>query len=72
MCFLNSLKDIAELFEQDNEIENAAEAYQKAADFFEGDNSTSRASSCLVKVATFAAELESYDKAIELFDKVIW
>ena len=51
-------------------MESAIAAYEKAADFYEGDNSTSRANTCLIKVATFAAQLENYDKAIELFDKV--
>lgn len=50
--------------------ENAIEEYQKAADLYEGENSASSTSSCLLKVAQYSAQLEKYDKAIEIFEKI--
>eukprot|EP01105_Mastigella_eilhardi_P005846 TRINITY_DN17548_c0_g1_i1.p1 TRINITY_DN17548_c0_g1~~TRINITY_DN17548_c0_g1_i1.p1 ORF type:complete len:356 (-),score=105.39 TRINITY_DN17548_c0_g1_i1:61-999(-) len=63
-------QELAELYEQDNDLENAMLSYERAADFFEGDNAISRANPCLLKVASHAAQLEKYDDAIALFEKV--
>jgi len=63
-------KEIAELYEAEMDFENAMECYQSAADFFDGENATSAANSCLLKVAQFSAQLEKYDKAIEIYEKV--
>jgi len=63
-------KEIAELFEQELDFEHAMENYQVAADYYEGENSTSNSNSCLLKVAQYAAQLEKYDKAIEIYEKV--
>jgi len=63
-------KEIAELYEAEMKYEQAMEEYQKAGDLFEGENSTSSANACLLKVAQFAAQLENYDKACEIFEKV--
>lgn len=52
------------------DYENAIEAFQKSADLYEGENSTSSANGCLLKVAQYSAQLERYDKAIEIFEKV--
>jgi alpha-soluble NSF attachment protein len=63
-------KEVAELYEAEMDLESAMSHYQIAADYFEGENSTSSANQCLLKVAHFAAQLEKYDKAIELFEQV--
>ncbi|KAH3766577.1 soluble NSF attachment protein [Pelomyxa schiedti] len=63
-------QELAEIYEAENDIENAITAYEKAADLFDGDNSSSRSSQCLGKVATFCSQLERYDRAIEIFDKI--
>jgi len=63
-------KEVAELYEAEMDYENAIEAFQKSADLYEGENSTSSANGCLLKVAQYSAQLERYDKAIEIFEKV--
>jgi len=63
-------KEVAELYESEQDYENAITNYQIAADFYEGEGSTSSANSCLLKVALFCAQLEKYDKAIELYEKI--
>jgi len=63
-------KELAELYEDQSDLENAIAAYQTAADYHEGEGSTSAASSCLLKVALFSAQLERYDKAIELYEQI--
>jgi alpha-soluble NSF attachment protein len=45
-------------------------AYETAADWYAGEDATSLANGCLIKVATFAAQLEQYDKAIQTFEQV--
>jgi len=62
---------IAELFESEgSEKEKCMNEYQRAADFFKGEEAKSSASKCLVKVAQIAAELEQYEKAVELFEEI--
>lgn len=63
-------KELAELFEEQADLDNAIAAYQTAADFYEGENSASAANQCLLKVALFSAQLERYDKAIELYEQI--
>jgi len=63
-------KEIAELYEAELDFEHAIESYQVAADYFEGEGSSSAANACLLKVAQFSAQLEKYEKAIEIFEKV--
>jgi len=63
-------KELAELYEDQSDLENAIAAFQVAADYYEGEGSTSAASQCLLKVALFSAQLERYDKAIEIYEQV--
>jgi alpha-soluble NSF attachment protein len=63
-------KEIGELYEQELDFENAIEAYQTAGEYYEGENSNSAANQCWLKVAQFSAQLEKYDKAIEIYEKV--
>ena len=44
--------------------------YQTAADYFKGEESTSSANKCLVKVAQYAATMENYEKAIQIYEQV--
>ena len=58
--------------------------YEKAADFFKGEESKSSASKCMAKVAQvrmkieskvylllqIAAEMEQYQKAVEVFEEI--
>ena len=62
---------IAELFETEAaDLDRAMQHYQTAADYFKGEESNSSANKCLLKVAQYAAQLENYDKAIELYEQV--
>lgn len=65
---------IAELYE--NECPDVAQCmthYQKAADYYKGEESKSSATKCLLKVAQYAAQLEQYKKAIQIFEEVaLW
>jgi len=63
-------KEIAELFEADGDLQNAVEAYKLAADYYEGDNQASHANNCLLKVALFAAQLEQYQHAIDIYIQI--
>ena len=51
-------KQVGELYEQQNNKEEALEAYRQAADYFAGENQSSSANNMLLKVAQFSAELE--------------
>jgi alpha-soluble NSF attachment protein len=65
------MKEIAQLYESELvNLEQAMRAYETAADWYAGEDATSLANGCLIKVATFAAQLEQYDKAIQTFEQV--
>ncbi|KAM3874810.1 N-ethylmaleimide-sensitive factor attachment protein, alpha b isoform 2-T2 [Diretmus argenteus] len=62
---------IAEIFETELvDIDKAVAHYEQAADYYKGEESTSSANKCLLKVATYAAQLEQYPKAIEIYEQV--
>jgi len=63
-------KEIAEIYEKELDLDNAIEAYQKAADFYEGENSVQSANQCLLQVGLFSAQKEKYDRAIKIFDQL--
>uniref|UniRef100_A0A8C6VGS6 NSF attachment protein alpha n=1 Tax=Naja naja TaxID=35670 RepID=A0A8C6VGS6_NAJNA len=52
------------------DIEKAIAHYEQAADYYKGEESNSSANKCLLKVATYAAQLEKYQKAIEIYEQV--
>ena len=37
---------------------------------FQGEESNSSANKCMLKVAQYAAQLENYDRAIEIYEQV--
>jgi alpha-soluble NSF attachment protein len=62
---------IAELFENDIvDIPNACVYYDKAADLFKTEENNASANKCLLKVAQFAAQLEKYARAIEIYEQI--
>ncbi|XP_073306265.1 alpha-soluble NSF attachment protein isoform X3 [Primulina huaijiensis] len=63
-------KEIAELYEQEQNLEKAIDYYDKAADLFESEEATSSANQCKQKIAEFAARLEQYQKAIEIYEDI--
>ncbi|KAJ1659170.1 vesicular-fusion protein S17 [Dispira simplex] len=64
-------KEIAQIYENEfMDIENAMNAYEEAAEWYESEDSKAQATNCSLKVATMAAELEQYQKAYEIFERV--
>lgn len=55
---LQYLQEIAELFEQEQNLEQAMHFYDKAADLFQSEDVSSSANQCKQKIAQFAAQLE--------------
>lgn len=58
---------IAEMYESNVALEKAVQHYEKAADYYRGEESNSAANKCLLKVAQYAAQLENYEKAINIY-----
>jgi alpha-soluble NSF attachment protein len=63
-------KEIGETYEAEMNFENALEAFEEAANYFQGEDSLSSANQCLLKVGQLAAQLDNFDKAIEVYEKV--
>ncbi|KAG4080059.1 hypothetical protein HA402_007614 [Bradysia odoriphaga] len=62
---------IAELYEgEGNDLQRAVQHYESAADYSRGEESTISANKCMIKVAQYAAQLEDYDKAIQIYEQV--
>ncbi|XP_031626677.1 alpha-soluble NSF attachment protein [Contarinia nasturtii] len=62
---------IAELYEGEaNDLQRSVQHYEQAADYFKGEESTSSANKCMLKVAQYAAQLEDYEKAIQIYEEV--
>lgn len=63
-------QSIAEMYETDGaDLIKSIQHYEQAAEYFAGEESTSSATKCLLKVAQYSAQLEKYDKAIEIYEK---
>ncbi|KAF7690328.1 hypothetical protein HF521_012132 [Silurus meridionalis] len=61
---------IAEVYESELvDIEKAIAHYEQAADYYKGEESNSSANKCLLKVASYSAQLEQYQKAIEIYEQ---
>lgn len=52
------LQEIAELYEQEQNLEQAIVYYEKAADLFQSEEVTTSANQCNQKIAQYAAQLE--------------
>lgn len=63
-------KQIAEIYESQDNKEEALENYRQAADYFEGENQASSANNMRLKVAQFSAQLERYDAALEIYESI--
>lgn len=62
---------IAELYESDVvDVQNAVVYYEKSADLFKMEENNAAANKCLLKVAQFAAQLEKYSRAIEIYEQI--
>ncbi|XP_073316481.1 alpha-soluble NSF attachment protein-like [Primulina huaijiensis] len=63
-------KEIAELYEQEENLEQAIVYYERAADLFQSEEVSTSANQCRQKIAQFAAQLEQYQKAIEIYEDI--
>ncbi|XP_065008000.1 alpha-soluble NSF attachment protein 2-like isoform X2 [Musa acuminata AAA Group] len=61
-------KELGELNEQEQNLENAMDYFEWAADLFQSEEVTTSANQCKQKVAQFAAQMEQYPKAIEIYE----
>ncbi|XP_046387446.1 alpha-soluble NSF attachment protein [Ischnura elegans] len=52
------------------DLDRAISHYEQAADYFRGEESNSSANKCLLKVAQYAAQLEKYEKAVQIYEQV--
>ncbi|XP_019437582.1 PREDICTED: alpha-soluble NSF attachment protein 2-like [Lupinus angustifolius] len=64
------LKEIAELYESEQNIEQAVVYYERSADFYQNEEVSTSANQCKQKVAQFAAQLEQYQKSIEIYEEI--
>ncbi|KAL2317073.1 hypothetical protein Fmac_030949 [Flemingia macrophylla] len=64
------LKEIAELYESEQNIEQAVVYYEKSADFYENEEVNTSANQCKQKVAQFCAQLEQYQRSIEIYEEI--
>jgi alpha-soluble NSF attachment protein len=65
-----TLENVGELLENENNLEGACEAYQKAADWHMTENNTSRGAKAQEKVAYILGMLGNYDKAAQIFESL--
>lgn len=64
-------KEIAELCEADGEnLERTIDYYERAADLFQSEEVTTSANQCRQKIAQHAAQLEQYQKAVEIYEDI--
>ncbi|XP_028395942.1 alpha-soluble NSF attachment protein-like [Dendronephthya gigantea] len=62
---------IAEIYEGSViDLEKAIAHYEQAADFYRGEESNSSANKCSLKVAQYSAQMENFEKAIEIYEQV--
>lgn len=52
------------------DMEKAIQHYDQASDYFRGEENNSSANKCQLKVAMFAAQMENYEKAIQIYEQV--
>lgn len=62
---------VAEIYESEGgDISKAVEHYSKAADYYQCEESNTTANRCLLNVARYAAQLEQYERAIEIYESI--
>ncbi|KAL3524030.1 hypothetical protein ACH5RR_016864 [Cinchona calisaya] len=63
-------KEIAELYEQEQNLEQAIVYYERATDLFQSEDVNTSANQCRQKIAQFASQLEQYPEAIEIYEDI--
>ncbi|KAL5550683.1 hypothetical protein UlMin_000859 [Ulmus minor] len=62
--------EVGKLYEAEQSFEKAMLYFERAAEFHEIGGGTSSANQCKLKVAQFSAQLEQYQKAIQIYEEV--
>lgn len=57
-CNVSYVQEIAELYEQEQNLDQAISYYEKAADLFQSEDVTTTANQCKQKIAQFSAQIE--------------
>ncbi|MCL7042745.1 hypothetical protein MKW94_014075, partial [Papaver nudicaule] len=63
-------KEIGELCEAEQNVDQAIAYFERAADLFQSEEVNTSANQCKLKVAEFAAQQEQYPKAIEIYEEI--
>ncbi|XP_020577536.1 alpha-soluble NSF attachment protein-like [Phalaenopsis equestris] len=63
-------KELGDIYEQEQNLDKSMDYFERAADLFLSEEVTTSANQCKQKVAQFAAQLEQYPKAIEIFEAI--
>ncbi|KAK9683657.1 hypothetical protein RND81_10G156900 [Saponaria officinalis] len=63
-------KEIAEIYEGDQNLDLAIFWYEKAADLFQSEEVSTSANQCRQKIAQYSAQLEQYPAAIEIYEDI--
>lgn len=63
-------KEVAELYETEQDVQNALNSYIAAADFYDMEDAKSNANSMRVKVAMLSASAGKYAEAADLYESV--
>ncbi|PIA36887.1 hypothetical protein AQUCO_03200092v1 [Aquilegia coerulea] len=63
-------KEIGELYEAEQDFPQAIVYLERAADLFQSEEVTTSANQCKLKVAQFAAQMEQYPKAVEIYEEI--
>jgi alpha-soluble NSF attachment protein len=64
------LKKVAEIYEEEKDVEGAMSAYEEAASMYANDGKKSQAQACRLKIANLAATEEMYEKAGKIFGEM--
>ncbi|KAF5213193.1 putative alpha-soluble NSF attachment protein [Clavispora lusitaniae] len=67
----NFQMDLAELYEQTGDVENATSSYEKAGDYFSTDHAEALSNKAFLKCADLNAGSGNYRKARDLYDNII-
>lgn len=63
-------KEIGELYEQEQNIEQAIVYFERSAELFLSEDGTTSANQCKQKVAHFSAQLGNYPRSIEIYEEI--
>ncbi|KAG5533583.1 hypothetical protein RHGRI_027685 [Rhododendron griersonianum] len=65
-------EEIAKLYEAEQNFDQAIVYYESAADIFHSEENTESLKECRGKIAQFAAQIEDYQKSIEIYEDIAW